>query len=179
MGAGNRTRCDHGDRYADRIKLCRARECLAEYRLPPDGVKNKPFSPEGLPTPAQKPRQRHQPAHEEEKRLRAIAPSVSGYVDFILKTPGIYRHEHLRRLLAFSRKMTADLFIQSVERAHKYQIIDLPTLERIAHLHLEQGTGQLPFAPIDETFREREAYLEGCLTETPDLSIYQTPSDHE
>jgi transposase len=165
--------------YADRIKLCRARECLAEYRLPPDGVKNKPFSPEGLPTPAQKPRQRHQPAHEEEKRLRAIAPSVSDYVDFILKTPGIYRHEHLRRLLAFSRKMTADLFIQSVERAHKYQIIDLPTLERIAHLHLEQGTGQLPFAPIDETFREREAYLEGCLTETPDLSIYQTPSDHE
>jgi len=164
--------------YADRIKLCRARECLAEYRLPPDGVKNKPFSPEGLPAPAQKPRRRHQPAHEEEKRLRAIAPSVSGYVDFILKTPGINRHEHLRRLLALSRRMTPELFIKTVERALKYQILDLPTLERIALLYL--GTGaELPCVEIDETFRQREAYLEGCLTEAPDLSSYQTPSDHE
>lgn len=164
--------------YAHGIKLCRARECLAEYPLPPDGVKNKPFSPQGLPVPAQKPRRRHQPAEEEQKRLRSIAPAVSGYVDFILKTPGIYRHEYLRRLLALSRKMTPELFIKSVERAHKYQIIDLPTLERIVHLHLEQGRDLLQ-VEVDETFRQREACLEGWLTEKPDLSIYQTPPDHE
>jgi transposase len=165
--------------YADRIKIWQARECLAEYPLPAWGVKNKPFSPEGLPLPRHQPRQRHQPAHEEEKRLRAIAPSVSLYVDFVLKTPGIYRHEFLRKLLALSQKMTLELFSRSVERAHKYQIIDLPTLERISHLYLESGT-HLPCVAIDENFRQREAYREGSITEAPDLSIYEkNPPDHE
>jgi hypothetical protein len=114
------------------------------------------------------------------KRKNSCVPWLPAYVDFILKTPGIYRHEHLRRLLALSRKMTPELFIKSVERAHKYRIIDLTALERIAHLYLEQGIGELPCVPIDETFREREAYQEGALTEQPDLSIYEkNPSDHE
>ena len=165
--------------YAQNIKICRARECLAEYRLPADGVRNKPFSPEGLPTPRHQPHHRKQPAQEEEKRLRALAPSVSRYVDFLLHTPGIYRHELLRKLLALSRKMTPELFIKSVERAHQYQIVSLSTLERIALLYLEEGTAELPCVQIDESFREREAYQEGFLTEQPDLSIYQTPSDHE
>lgn len=162
--------------YVDRIKICRARECLAEYRLPPDGVKNKPFIPEGLSAPPQKPRRRHQPAHEEEKRLRAIASAVSLYVDFILQTPGIYRHEHLRKLLALSRRMTPELFIKSVERAHKYHIVEPSTIQRIALLYLEAGT-ELPSVEIDETFRQRESYLEGSLTETPDLSLYHPPTE--
>ncbi len=164
--------------YADRIKICRARECLAEYPLPPDGVRNKPFIPEGMPVGHQKPRHRHQPAHEEEKRLRALSSSVSAYVDFILKTPGIYRHQTLRHLLALSRKMTPELFIKSVQRALKYQITSLPTLERIALLYLEAGT-VLASVEFDENFRQREAYQEGFITEQPDLSIYQTPPDHE
>jgi hypothetical protein len=164
--------------YAAALKICRDRQCLAEYPQPADGVRNQPFHPPGLPAPRHKPRHRKQPAHEEEKQLRAISASVSQYVDFILQTPGIYRHEHLRRLLALSRKMSAPLFIQSVERAHKYRIIDLPTLQRIAHLYLEQG-GELPRVEVDENYRQRETYLEGSLTEKPDLSIYQTPPDHE
>lgn len=166
--------------YARSIKICRARECLAEYPLPADGVRNQSFSPEGLPAPRHQPHHRKRPAHEEEKHLRAIAPAVSLYVDFILKTPGIYRHEHLRKLLALSRKMTPQLFSKSAERAHKYKIISLLTLERIALLYLEEGT-ELPCVEIDEAFRKREAYQEGLLTEQPDLSIYQNPprSDHE
>lgn len=164
--------------YADRIKICRARECLVEYPLPSQRTRNKTFHPEGLCAPPHKPRHRKQPAQEEEKQLRAIAPQVSAYVDFVLKTPGIYRHEQLRRLLALSRKMTPALFIKSVERALKYQIISLPTLERIALLYLEEGT-VLPCVQIDENFREREAYQEGSITEQPDLSIYQTPPDDE
>lgn len=161
--------------HAHRLKIHLQRQCLAEYPLPPDGVRNQSFHPPGH-TP-NKPRHRKQPAHEEEKQLRALSPQVSAYVDFLLKTPGIYRHEQLRRLLALSRKMTSQLFIKSVERALKYQITSLPTLERIARLYLEEGTG-LPCVEIDENFRQREAYQEGSLTEHPDLSIYQTP-EHE
>jgi hypothetical protein len=36
----------------------------------------------------------------------------------------------------------------------------------------------LPEAEVDEDFQQRPAYQEGCLTEVPDLSVYdQSPED--
>jgi transposase len=171
--------CDRAEvkvlQYADRLKLYKERECLTEYPLPADGVRNQRFSPEGLPPPPHYPHNRRQPTQEEEKRLRALAASVSTYLDWVLERKGPGRHRFLRSLLALSRKMSLELFVQSVERAAKYRIEDLATIERIAWLHLQHGTGVLPVAPIDAQFTQREAYLEGALTEAPDLSIYQDP----
>jgi hypothetical protein len=42
---------------------------------------------------------------------------------------------------------------------------------------LQQGAALLPVVAIDDQFTQREAYLEGSLTEAPDLSIYQDPQD--
>ena len=72
--------------------------------------------------------------------------------------------------------MNAHEIAQAIVR-HRQNIRD--TRERIAWLYLEQGSGELPWVEINETFREREAYQEGSLTELPDLSIYETPPDHE
>jgi hypothetical protein len=44
-------------------------------------------------------------------------------------------------------------------------------------LHLAQGSAELPFAELDEGFRQRSTYQEGSLTDPPDLSIYQDPAD--
>jgi hypothetical protein len=71
--------------------------------------------------------------------------------------------------------MSPELFRQSVERAARFQIEQIDTLERIAGLYLQQGTGLLPVAEVDEQFTQREAYLEGALTEAPDLSVYEDP----
>ena len=133
------------------------------------------FSPEGLPAPPHQPNNRKHSSQEEEKRLRAIAPEVEAYLDFALRTPGLQRHQFVRRLFALSRKMTPALFIQSLQRAAKYQITRLETIERIAVLSLSQGAGYLPFAQVHEHYQEREAYQEGSLTEKPDLSIYENP----
>src|SRR6266567_2425677 len=57
------------------LAIYRERECLAEYPLPADGVRNGQFSPEGLPKPPHHPHNCKQPTQEEEKRLRAIAPA--------------------------------------------------------------------------------------------------------
>jgi len=160
--------------YSDRLKIYLARECLAEYPLPADGVKNKKFSPPGLPAPHQ-PKNRKHPTEEEEKRLRALAPEVSTYLDFALQIKGLQRHAFLRRLLTLSQKMTAELFIKSVRRASQYRITSLETIERIARLYFQEATGELPLAEVDESFRQREAYLEGALTDQPDLSFYQDP----
>jgi hypothetical protein len=163
--------------YSQHLKIYQARECRAEYPLPADGLHNKRFSPEGLPTPPHQPKNRKQPTQEEEQRLRAMAKPVNTYVDFIFQTKGLARHEFLRKLLALSQKMTPQLFVKSIERAAKYRITSLETIGRIALLYLQQGTGMLPLATVDEQFTQRAAYLEGFLTEAPDLSIFQEPED--
>jgi len=163
--------------YSQRLKIFQAGRCLVEYPLPPEGIKNKQFSPEGQPVPAHHAQNRKHPTEAEEKHLRALAPAVSAYLDFALPTKGIQRHELIRRLLALSRRMSVELLSRSLERARKYRITSLETIKRIALLYLQQGSGELPLAAVDETFRDRQAYQEGSLTEPPDLSIYQDPCE--
>ena len=158
--------------YSNRLKIFLKRECLAEYPLPAEGIKNQPFSPPGHPAPRHRPKNRKKPTQEEDKRLRAIAQPVGAYLDFVLKDKGLARHSFLRKLFALSRKMTPELFIKTIERAFKYRIEDFDTIERIAVLHLTEGMSLLPLSEVDETFRDRPAYQDGALTETPDLSIY-------
>ena len=59
--------------YEDRLKIYQHGQCLAEYPLPPDGVKNQKFSPPGQP-PQAIPQNRKRPTETEEKYLRALAP---------------------------------------------------------------------------------------------------------
>ncbi|MFQ5464150.1 MAG: hypothetical protein ACE5E5_16175, partial [Phycisphaerae bacterium] len=94
--------------YADRLKLFQHHECLAEYPLPTDGVRDQYYSPPGQPRPRHQPNNRRREARQEEQRLRAIG------------------------------------------------------------------------ADVGDDFRQRPAYQEGCLTDQPDLSVYdQLPEEHE
>ena len=164
-------------RYADHLELYQHRVCVAKYALPPHGVKNGRFSPEGQPAPRHMPQNRKNASEQEAKRLRAMSPSVSAYVDYVAKTPGIQRHRLLRELFALSQKMTQAVFVEAVARALRYRIVHLQTLERIAWFCMSQSQAEqsLPYADIDEHFRERPAYQERCLTDEPDLSIYDDP----
>jgi transposase len=165
--------------YDQRIKLYKQRECLIEYPLAPDGVKNTLFSPPGQPAPRHHPNNRRKPTAQEEKRLRAMSESLSTYLDFALAPKGIQRHGFLRKLHALSRKVTAELFVASIERAHKYRITDIATIERIVALNMTQGALSVPCVDVDEAFRQRDAYLEGRLTDAPDLSIYDEPMEEQ
>jgi len=68
--------------------------------------------------------------------------------------------------------MTESLFIASIERAHKYKITDIATIERIAALQITEDVQRLPLVDVDEDFRQRDAYLQGRLTDTPELWKY-------
>ena len=161
--------------YSDHLALYLAQQCLAEYPLPAEEVHNAKFSPPGLPAPLHHPQNRRHPTEAEEKHLRALDPAVNAYLDFALPFKGIPRHEFIRQLLACSRRMSVDLLRRSLERARQYRITSLATVERIARLYLQQGTGELPWVHVDEALRQREAYQEGSLTDPPDLSRYQDP----
>ena len=158
--------------YGDGLKIYLNRDCVAEYPLPADRVKNQRFSPEGMPPPRYQPKNRKRPTEEEEKRLRAMSPAVGAYLDFVLKGGGIQRHRFVRELFALAGRMPHSVFIQAIERALRYQIASLETVERIALLHMTQDVPSLPCFEVDEAYREREAYLQGDLTDSPDLSIY-------
>jgi hypothetical protein len=157
-------------RYLNHLVLCQDRRRLIEYPLPPWGVRNQPFGVPGQKAPRYRPRNRKQSSQEEEKRLRAIDPRIGAYVDFILGSPGLLRHQFLRRLWALRQRWSTTLFLRTIERAHRYQITSLETLERIALLHLEETA--LPDPMVDPELEKRPAYQEGSLTETPDLSRY-------
>jgi len=165
--------------YSDHLKIYQHGQCLAEYRLPADGVTNALISPEGMPKPPRQPKNRKKPAQEEENRLRALSEVVDRYLKFALQA-GVQRHRFLRELFALSCRMTRSLFLQTIERALRYQINDIDTLQRIARLCLSQDDRPLPSADVDESFRQREAYQQGRLTDAPDFSLYdQMLEDNE
>lgn len=166
--------------YADHLKIFLARECLAEYPLPPDGTRNERFSPAGQPQPRYQPRRFRRAAKPEEQRLRAIDKSVADYLDYALSAPGVVqRHRFTRELFALSRKVTSSLFVKTIQRAHRYRVVDLSTLHRIAWLCISQSEDVLPEADVDEDFRQRPAYQEGNLTDQPDLTIYDQLFDEK
>ncbi len=157
-------------RYLRHLVLCQDRRSLIEYALPPWGVRNQPFGLPGQKAPRYQPRNRKQSSLEEEKRLRAIDPSINAYVDFILGTPGLLRHQFLRRLWTWRQRWSTTLFLRTIERAHRYRITSLETLERIALLELDDTA--LPDPLVDPELEKRPTYQEGSLTDTPDLSRY-------
>ena len=165
--------------YADRLKIFRHYDCLAEYPLPPEGTRHQHYSPPGQPKPRHQPRNRHRPAQQEEQRLRAMGQDVSAYLDFALSAAGVQRHRFTRELFTLSRKLTDEMFRKTARRAHRYRILDLATLRRIAWLCLTQEDDPLPEVEVDEDFRQRPAYQEGYLTDQPDLSVYDQWNEEE
>ena len=158
--------------YSERIEIYVRRERLAEYKLPPDGVKNQKFSPEGYPKPRYSPHNRRRPTELEEQKLRDMGEAVGQYLDFALKPKGIQRHRLVRELFALSRRVTGDLFTRTLERALRYRITEMETVRRIALLYVAQGEETMLCVEVDENLLEREEYREGRLTETPDLAVY-------
>ncbi len=165
--------------YADCLKIFAGRTCVAQYALPPDGIKHAHYSPDGQPRPRQLPKHRKVGSQQEEQRLRAMGPEVEAYLDYALGISGLQRHRFLRELFALSRRVTPAAFVQAIERARRYRVTQLQALERIVWLCMSQHEPLLPQVDVDDRFRERPAYLEGCLTDEPDLSLYDRPADDE
>ena len=165
--------------YADRVDIYQGRELAWSYARPAEGVRNRRFTPEGIPKPTHGPRNCKRPTAEEEARLRALSPSVGAYLDKTLAPRGIQRHQFVRKLFGMSRRMTTELFVRSVERALRYGVRDLETLERIAQLHMTAGEAPVQPVEFDEAYRDREAYREGELADRPDLSRYDSSHGKE
>jgi len=103
---GNRREDVRVFRYAEHLKIFQHRTCVAEYRLPAEGVKNERISPEGQPQPRHQPHNRKRDSQAEETRLQAMGADVTAYLEYAVKTAGIQRHRFTRELFALSRRVT-------------------------------------------------------------------------
>jgi transposase len=163
--------------YAAHLRVFARHECLIEYPLPADGVRGQRFYPPGQVPPRHAPRKRRREAKLEDQQLRALGREVRDDLDFAVASPGVRRHHFTRALFALSRKLPSEVFVNTVRRAHRYRIVDLGTLDRIAWLCLSQADVVLSWVDVDDDFRDRPAYQEGYLTDAPDLSVYDQPAD--
>ena len=165
--------------YSECLKIYHKRKLLIEYPLPADGVRNELFSPPGQPKPRYQPKDRKKPTEGEEKKLKSLAEEVEAYLSFVLSQKGIQKHRFIRRLYAFHQKLSLPLFVKTVQRALKYRITDIQTLERIAILQLREGNYELPLVEPNGEFRNRKSYLEGRLSDEVDLSKYDDMMEDE
>jgi transposase len=158
--------------YAHCIKIYRNRELLVKYSLPADGVKHEQFSPHGMPKPKYMPKYHHNPTQQEEKILRSQAKEINDYLDSLHKSKGKQRHAFIRELFGLYKKISLPLFTETVKRALRYRITDIKTIERIAILKMNDTGYEVPLIEIDDEFENRQTYLEGRMSDKPDLSIY-------
>jgi len=165
--------------YAEHLMIYHARKLLGRYLLPHDGIKNEMIAPEGGPRPSHKPKYRKKPTAREEKILRDLGETLTDYLDFALPKSGRPRHRFIRELFGLYRKIALSVFVQSVQRAHKYRITDMATIENIVILKLRDSDGNITLPEIDPDFQNRDAYIEGCFADEADLSIYDTEDKNE
>jgi len=158
--------------FCDHVEIYHKRKKLAEYELPPDGVKNEKFSPEGEPKSRYQPKNRKKPTAGEEKILRSAAPEVDAYLDFVLTMKGKSRHRFVRQLYSLHKKTALPLFVKAIKRALKYRVINVDTIENIIRLLMRDSNYELPLPEVNHDFTNRPAYLEGRFTDEVDLSVY-------
>ncbi len=179
--------------YSDSIQIYHRRNLLVQYKLPPDGVKNQPFRPQGngAPKTQNKPKYRKKPTASEEKKLRGVSKEVEAYLDFAFEHKpnqnGKQRHGFIRQLYWLYQKMAVPLFIKALNRALKYRVRDIETIERIAVLLMREGLVSDEYkyrhsaavVEIDENFKDRESYLEGRFSDEVDCSMYDKMMEDE
>ena len=167
--------------YADQLKIYHGRQVLGEYDLPPHGTKNETFYPRGHHKPSQQPKWRKKPSSYEEKKLRVIDNHVDAYLSFVKTQKGLQTHRLIRALYGLSQKLALALFTQTIQRAHKYRITDINTIERIAVLQMKDTSQLLPAVSVDENLAQRDSYLQGWITDEVDLSTYEKmiEDDHD
>lgn len=187
--------------YSDCIKIYHRRNMLVQYKLPPDGVKNQPFKPKpnamgngnSVATTQHKPKYRRNSTASEEKKLRGVSKEVEAYLDFVFEQGknqvqnGKPRHRFIRQLYWLCQKMSTPLFIKALNRALKYRVTDIETIERIAVLLMREGLvsdeykyrNSTEVVEIDENFQDRESYLEGRFSDEVDCSRYDKMMDED
>jgi transposase len=165
--------------YTRHIEIYHNKKLLIKYNLAADGIKNQVFKPENRPGIKNQPNSRKKGSTLEEKQLRSLSEDVVSYLNFLDEQKGIKKHHFMRQLYNLSKKIIKPIFSKSLQRALKYKVSDIETIERISILLLESGNHQIPFPIFNEEYQNREAFLDGKLSDEADLTFYDNLLDKD
>lgn len=167
--------------YEKHICIYHHHRKLVDYELAPWNVKNKQITTEGVAVPSQVPRSRKYGCKEEEKRLREMGEVCCAYLDYIhskaCKIP--QKPRFIRELYRLAKKMSSSLFLNTIERAFKYQISSIVSIERIAEQLINQEMHELPDIPISNQYENRKEYQAGRFSTEADLKRYKQLMEEE
>ncbi len=104
--------------------------------------------------------------------LRKAADEIDAYLSFALPAGARRKHRFILGLYGLYRKVALPVLIKTVQRALKYRITDIGTLERIAVLQLRSDDIKVSMPQIDLDYKNRAAYLDGCIADEADLGFY-------
>jgi len=166
--------------YSDSIHMYYKRKLLVQYSLPPEGIRNQKFTPPEK-TPKHQPSNRKKPTASEEKKLRSLCSEVNQYLDFAFNQSQKVgqKHRFIRQLYGLYQKLAPPLFVKTISRALTYRITNPQTIEQMAAQLFKEGNYRMPPATVDEDYKNREAYLEGCTSDEPDLCEYDRLLEEE
>jgi len=165
--------------YPGRLEIFRERDRVVEYEKISADICGQKLSPKGTDLrPAR--RKRPRPTAMEEAELRKLGASVGDYIDFLLiEARGIRAHNIIRLIHGLSRRITATLFIRTIQRSCHYRITDFSVIENIASMLLAESGLSLPRMDIDPDLEKRQAFMDGETSPAPDLDVYDMPTEDE
>jgi hypothetical protein len=147
------------------------------HTIAADGIKNERIvEPGHTPLPRYAPKNRKLGCELEEKKLREMGETFSGYLEQA-KNPqsGVkQRPAFVRGLYALSKRLGASLLERALTRAQAYNVFDLGAIERIAVQFIEMSE-EAPIHGGDtaEEYQKRPTYHEGLYTEENPLDYTQ------
>jgi hypothetical protein len=160
--------------YETGIKIYQHHKLLQEYSLSAFGEKNKRIAPPGVKTTTQ-PKNRKNRSLEEEKHLRTLGPVSCRYLDFIHSKECLCRQKPklIRDLYYLSKKITADLFIETIKRAFEYKVFSLHQIENIARNTFSTDVSCDARIPVGSEYQDRTAFKQGQFSTEADLESFQ------
>lgn len=167
--------------YRNRIEIYEKREKKIEYQLPLSGVRGEKFKPDGVPSTPYVPRAIQAMRFVEEQKLLSEIPEITEYLQFALKKhprPSS-RSKFLKGLYLLSQKVSGEFFLKSIDRAFKYGIFSLLSVERICQQMLTNALMDAPLEFDIPELNDREIYLEGRMSYPPDLDAYKPQEESE
>lgn len=160
--------------YRDRVKIYRGRELQIEHQLVAIGIKNKIIKPLNIKDEPRSPAIQKSRMALDEAKIRAETPEINLFLDNALKqyVTVSAKSNYLRSLASLQRKLSKPMFIEAINRAEKYNVVDVKVIERISIQLLRNSLLDLPLPEVTLDFADSEVYQEGRQSPVPDFSSY-------
>jgi len=161
--------------YPDKIRIFQKNNHLIDYAIAGENMRNQKFVPDGMTGRLFEPKYIKKKCDEEEKRLRNMGQTVCEYLDFIKSGSCQIKQKprFIRNLYYISKKLSPSLFLQSLERALKYQVDKIDGIERISIRLLKNGSVNFSIAFEPDDYQNRTTYQKGLFSKEVELDSYQ------